>query len=263
MKLNVLLAKRDHSKATFREQLVETAQYWVKNKGAEFLGIRKSYNPEGENPINYSHVGTQRMVTTVKKRLDYLAGHCSEYVTHQLNMEASNAQVARAPLVVDGKEICKLSAMELMTLKSILDNGELKNVYLHLPVREETRKWELSTDAEYKGGDLWQTAPIEGIDKTGESVNEILSDPNLKNLPDLAKYSPQVVQRKTERVLGTYKVEFFSSAYSFQQRAEMQERRSKLYAAVLEALAKCNEVEVVPSAFTGKQLFDYIHDGKI
>lgn len=260
MKLNVLLGKRQHSMAIFREQIKDTIAAW--NKPNLFRAIRKSYIPRGDNPPEPAYSGHERMVTTVERRFKYLEETCAAYIDQFLSVEATNATSAKADLVVDGKTWGQPSTMELLALKSCLVNGDLLKLYEEIPVRDETKKWDQSKDEEYKRPGMYTHDPTKGVNKVGELETYILEDPNVSQLKDTSKYVPVQAVKKTETIKGDYTVEFFSSEYSHEERAEILDRRSKLLGAVLEALEKCNDVEVAKSQLTAAKIFDYIHRGK-
>jgi hypothetical protein len=103
---------------------------------------------------------------------------------------------------------------------------------------------------------VFETLLDKGFNKTTLSESYILTDPH----PD-AKRAPVTGERKTQVNIGEYSSQTFSGAASMRQRAEMIARLDILHKAVVEALEKANDVEVLDSVL-GERLFDFIHEGK-
>lgn len=257
MKLNVLLAKRQHAIAIFKKLLADYVEYF-KRKDSPFEGYRKSYTPRGDNPIDYNLVGNKRVVSTVNEKLLYFEEHAAPYINHMLSVEATNATAAKAELKVKGKTYL-LSTMELLALKSLLETKEVLAFYQEIPARSEVAKWDRSADGEYKTRDIYTTEPIKGEDKTSEVTEYILEDPNVGHLTDTSKYVPIKTSKRVDKILGDKLVEFFTGAIAHQERADMLARRSQLYEDVLEAIENANTVEAIPSLFTAEKLFDFLH----
>jgi hypothetical protein len=263
MKLSVLLAKKQHAQAIFKKLVTDYLQYFSNTKNSPFKGWRKEYRPYNEAPVNPQYVGNQRVVTTVNKKLEYFEKTAAGYINNFLSVEATNATAARAELKVGDINFGTLSTMELLSLRSFIEAGEFVKMYENLPVRPETYTWERTNDEEYKESpDIYAIEPLEGVDKTSENLEYILEDPNVRFLTDTAKYQPQKTTRRTDIKLGDWKLTHFSGEVSFEERAAILERRSKLYEAVIVALEEANKVETVESQCTAQKIFDYLHKGK-
>ena len=261
MKLNVQLAKRQHSQSIFKKLLSDTLDFF-RRKESPFQGFQKTYTPRGDYPIDYQYVGNKRVVSTVGEKMDYFEKHSGEYINNMLAVEATNATAAKAELIVDGLSFGMLSTMELLALKSFVESKDFVNYYEELPVRSEVWKWTPSTDSEHNHRDIYTTDPIIGEDKTSEVTPYILQDPNVELLVDKSKYVPVQASKRVDIIKGDKRAEIFSGELAIQDRAEMLARRSKFYEGILEAIEKANLVEVVESQCTAQKLFDYIRKGK-
>ena len=112
------------------------------------------------------------------------------------NCEATNASgTARADLIVDGKVIANLSSLELLKLKSFLENPQLQEMLQNIPVRKDSEIWEPCTDI----NNVASIMPV-----TGSHYNIRFSDINkidLKNLlantrPSYASINAWMVEQK-------------------------------------------------------------------
>lgn len=115
------------------------------------------------------------------------------------SVEATNSAGApRVELIVDGVSFGKLTALDLMRLKTILTSKQLEDMYANIPVRSDSEV--------------------------------ILKDPNL----DPANYNAKVTVKKKTVETGDYTLQKFTGAWTQRQRAELLQRRSKILAAVIE-----------------------------
>jgi hypothetical protein len=263
MKLNLLLAKTD----SLQKQFVNLVKDYVKffsDKQGSFKGIKKTYTPAPDTVDDPKLRETRLVVTTVEEKLSYLEETTSEYIDAVFSQEATNASGnSKAILLVDDISFGEYSSLELMRLKNILENTDLNSLYNKIPVREDSKNWSATTEPEYEGRDVYEDEKMTGENKTTEKESYILTDPNLKNLSDGSKYQPQIAQKNTTRVLGTFTQQNFTGEYSHVKRAHILKRRNTLLTAVNVALKQANECEVVKSQMTAKRLFSYLHDAKL
>lgn len=262
-KLNVLLAKKQHALSIFHK-MVEDLTLYFKNKQSPFKGKRMTYTPVDANPINPAYEGHERVVTTVAKKLQYFEEHGGKYFDHFMSVEATNATAAKADLIIRGKKLATLSTMELLALKSHVQNTKLRLMYEEMPTRSDTKKWIKVNDPEYKEEEhIYTHEATHGTDKTGTTKTFILSDPNVQYLTDTSKYTPVTSTMKEDIIFGHYTIEHFSGELSHEERAAMLARLSEWYDAVIEALQRANNIEAVPSELKASQFYDFIHRGKI
>jgi hypothetical protein len=259
-KLNVLLAKTDHLAETYRGMIRDFMKFFSKSQGA-FKGERKTYSPkEGtiDMPNNRVMVKVQ---TTVSEKLDWFIERAAKYVDAAFSVELTNAASTTTNLIVGGEDWGTMTSLELLRLKSILENGELHMMLQNIPVRSDSEVWVKSTDPDYDGREVWETPKLTGVAKTTEKESYILPDPNLDKLQDSKGYTPQLGVKNTVIELGDYTHQRYSGELSQRDKALMLERRDDLLVAVIEALKKCNEVEAMESKLNAKRVFGYIFKG--
>jgi hypothetical protein len=261
MKLNVLLARAEHSGAQFRE-LIKNYLHAFKNNQKLFKGVRQTYMPEEGCPDEPSKRGNIVVQNTVTEYLAYFVKTSSDHVTHLFDIEATNAHGnAKAELLVEGINFGVLSSLELLRLKSFLDAKDLTDMYTTLPVRPDDQNWTKTDDEEYRDKDIYETARFDSLNRTTLKEQYILSDPNIGHFKDASKYVPQVASKDTHIILGRQTGQFFSGETSHRYRAAVLGRLTLLKGAVKEALVKANEAEAVKSEITANKIFNYLHTG--
>lgn len=259
MKLNVLLAKTDHLASSFRKSVEDYLQYF-KNKQTDFRGERKTYEPRPGTVDIPGKRENKMIVTTVEEKLKWLEENSTDYIDALFSLEASNAAgIARCELVIEGESFGILSSLELLRLKSIIENGTLEQMYSNIPVRSDAEIWNESDNEMYVGREIFETPKISGVEKSTEKESYILPDPNIKEFKDGGHYMPQIATKNTVLELGDYSFQRFSGEWSHRQRAELLKRRTRLLTAVIEALKICNEAEAISSSMSSKKLFYYLH----
>lgn len=262
MKLNVLLAKTDHLAAAFKNNFKDFIKFFKGNQGS-FKGEQKTYTPREGVIDDPSKRGTVRIVTTVGEKLKWLETNQAEYINNLFAQEKTNANgTAKAPLVVGDVDFGELSTLELLRLKSLLESGELKEMYESIPVRSDSEVWTESRHPDYENrAGIFQTELIRGTAKTTVKEPYILDDPNVARLGSAAAatYKPTTASRDTVMELGDYTTQKFSGEYSHLQRANILKRRHELLTAVIAALKVANDVEAVESSVTAEKLFGYLH----
>ena len=263
IKLSVLLAKTEHLAAKFKGSIKDYLSFF-KNKQTDFKGEKKTYVPKPNTVDETNRRGNKLVVTTVKEKLDYLKDTNKEYIDALFAQEATNAAgTAKAELTVDGKSFGTYSSLELLRMKSMIENGEIEQMYAAIPVRNDDEEWKKTSDEQYKNRDIYESNKSEGIVKTTVKEPFILTDPNISSLKDTSSYKAVTAQRDTILELGDFTHQKYSGEWSHRERAELLGRRSKLLTAVIEALKTANDVEAVESQMTADKLFDYLHEGKI
>lgn len=263
IKLSVLLAKTDHLTNQFRGNIRDYLSFFKDKQGA-FRGERKTYEPKPGTVDSPGKRGNKLVQTTVDEKLNYLVETNSEYIDALFSQEATNAAgQARARLVVEGKDMGEYSSLELLRLKSILENGELEQMYNNIPVRSDDEEWTLTAEEMYSDRVIMEGKKLTGVEKSVTKESYILPDPNVSSLKDASSYKAVVATKDTVIELGDYSFQKFTGEWSHRQRAELLRRRSKLLNAVIEALKTANDVEAVPSQMTAAKLFGYLHRGNV
>lgn len=261
LKLNVLLAKTDHLTSVFQKGIEEFAKFFKAQQG-QFKGEKKTFEA---NPNIIEELGdkvNKLVVTTVDEKLKWLEDGSAEYINALFSMEATNASGnAKAELKVADVSFGTFTSLELLRLKSLLDNGKLIEMYETIPVRNDDEKWTLCENDMYRGRKtIFESSALEGTKKTKTIESYILPDPNVAAIK-AGQYAPQLGKKETIVELGKFTFQRFSGEYSHLQRAEILQRRSILLSAVIVALKTANEAEVVESTMTAEKLFNYLHRG--
>lgn len=259
IKLNVLLAKTDHLAESFRASIADYVQFF-KNKQSAFRGEKKTYDPKDGTVDFPNERGNTLVITTVSEKLGWLVDTNKEYIDAIFSQEATNASGSpRADLTVDGENLGNYSSLELLRLKSILENGTLTDMYSNIPVRDDDKEWADCSSEQYQGRQIFEGPLLSGVRKSVMKETFILQDPNIAKLQDSARYTPQVSQKDTIIELGDYTHQRFTGEWSHRQRAELLRRRTKLLNAVIEALKVANDCLSISSEMTAQKLFGYLH----
>jgi hypothetical protein len=265
MKLNVLLAKTDHLSASYKKGITEYVKFF-KDKQAAFKGEKKTYTPaEGtiDVPANRKN---ELVVTTVDEKLEYLVESSTDYINAKFSQEATNSSgLAVADLTVDGIVIASnLTSLELLSLKTLLENGDLESMYASIPVRSDAEIWSLTSNEMYASrAGIFETELVNSTNKTTTKTNYILPDPNIAALAENGKYTPSIAQTDVVQILGEQTLQRFSGEYTHRQRAEILKNRTKLLTATIEALKIANDTEAKTSTLTATTIFGFLHTGKI
>ncbi len=259
-KLNVLLGKTDYLAASYSTMLKEYSKYFKNSQGA-FIGEKKTYTPrEGtvDDPSKRKNVLIQ---TTVKEKIDWMEDTSKEYIDALFSVEKTNASgEAKADLVVDGETWGNYTSLELLRLKSLVESTDIKNVIENMPVRSDSNNWTKTENDMYVGREIYETDMVAGVEKTTLKESYVLEDPNISKLKDSGAYTPQVAVKNITQELGDYTHQIFSGETTQRKKAEALRRRSILLAAIVEALKKCNEVDVIESDLNAKKIFGYLFD---
>ncbi len=259
-KLNVLLAITDHLASVYKKGLEEYVKFFKGSQGA-FKGEKKTYIPKPGTIDIPGNRGNILVATTVTEKLDYLSQSSSDYIDSLFALEKTNsAGLASAELLVDGKSFGKLSSLELLRLKSLLEHGTFKDVYENIPVRSDSENWTSTNDDMYTSRNIYEGPKTAGVQKSTIKESYILPDPNISST-SVTNYIPQLASKDTVIELGDYTFQKFSGELSHLERAGILQRRSKLLTAVINALKVANDVESISSDMTARKLFSYLHEG--
>lgn len=262
MKANVLLALLEQGSSVFKALVGDYTNFFKKNQG-DFRGVRKTYSARPDTMDEPSMRGATSVVTTVEEKLQWFKESASDFLDQRLSMEATNASgKAKADLIVDGYFVGTLSSSELLALKNFLENKEVMQMYSSIPVRSDAEIWAKSTAEEYADRDVYEQPLMSGIKKSLTKEQYILEDPNLVKMKSTDSYKPVIATRDTPLELGEWTSQLFSGEWTHNKRANLLKRKNALYLAVIEALKKANEVEVVKSEVTAESIFSYLHNGE-
>jgi len=254
-KLNVLLAKTDHLATTFKGMVSDYLKFFNKSQGA-FRGEKKTYDPR-EGVVDQENLRVNYQIqTTVNEKLAWFVDQSAKYIDAAFSVEKTNAMTAITNLKVDGEDWGEFTSLELLRLKSVVENGEFHNMIKSIPVRSDSEIWSKSDNVDYEGREVWESPQLTGVAKTTTKENYILPDPNISQVK--GNYTPQIGVKNTVIELGDYTHQRFSGEISQRERALMLDRRDILLVAVIEALKVCNECEINKSELNAKRVFGYI-----
>lgn len=243
-KINVLLALRQKLASRYNQMVGDYTSFF-KNKQGAFRGTLKTHSPLEGYAVDPTKVANERVVTTVKEKMDWFIKEASEYLNTSMAIEASNGEgAASVPLEFDGRTYGPYSATVLLRMRGIFESDNLNQMLKLIPVREATRVWvEADEDEDYKKRGIVQTERQSGETKTTETHQEILKDPNLdpEHLP--SNYRAMTTNITNTVKTGDYTVQFFSGEWTHEQRAALLKRRSDLLTAIDVALQKVNDRE--------------------
>lgn len=244
MKLNVLLALRQKLANRYNQMIGDYTSFF-KNKQSAFRGTLKTHSPLEGYPVDLTKVANERVVTTVKEKMDWFIKEALEYYNTSLAIEASNGEGAPTVLLeFDGKVYGPYPATVLLRMRGIFENDKFSQMLGIIPVREGNKVWvEADEDEDYKKRGVVQTERQSGETKTTETHQEILKDPNLdpEHLP--SNYRATVTNVANTVKTGDYTSQFFSGEWTHEKRAALLKRRSELLDAIDVALQKVNDRE--------------------
>lgn len=256
MKLNVLLAKTDSLAGPFKRMVNDFSAFFHSKQGA-FKGERKTYDPKDGTVDEPNRRGNLLIQTTVDEKLVWFNENSKEYIDALFSQEKTNsAGIAKAELIVEGKSWGEFTSLELLRLKSIVDDPKLATMLMNLPTRSDATVWNETKQEMYIGRHIFEGPELKGTNKTTETEDFILKDPNVdKTSPN---YTPVLSKKTTTVTLGEYSIQQFSGEWTQRQKALALKRRSKLVTAVIEALKTCNDVESVPSELNSDKIFGHL-----
>lgn len=261
MKLNVLLGATDALKTKYKNMIGDMTKYFGRSQGA-FIGTKATYvSREGmvDNPSKRSYV---KVVTTVDEKLDYLSKESMEFIDSLFSQEKTNSSgSAIADLIVNGKSWGIFTSLELLRLKSLIESSDLESLLSVIPVRTDSDIWNASTAEEYTKRKIWESEKTEGVSRTTEKEEYILSDPNLPVsifLELTSQYIPKTSVRTTVVEIGDYTHQTFTGAWSHRERTGALKRKNDLLIAVIKTLKMCNDCEAVKSELTATKIFEFL-----
>lgn len=243
-KLNVLLALREKAQKRYSQMIGDYTGFF-KNKQGAFQGKHGTYTEQPGYSVDTSRVFNERVITTVEEKFDWFFNHALEYLNTTLSIEASNSVGAPSVyLDFEGKKYGPYTAAVLLRLKGIIEDTKLNDMFKVVPVRSETMLWfDATEDEEYKKRGIKQSDLNRFEDKTTETHEEVLKDPNLdpQHLP--ANYRAQVTSVRKLIKKGDYTTQYFTGEWTHEKRAALLQRRSDLLDALTVALQEVNDIE--------------------
>lgn len=255
--MNTLLAKVDQEQKSYVAHTTNATL--TLRDGKNFLGEKRTYSPREGYPDDPSKVGNKKVAVTVTEVLTKYQEGITPYLEDLFAVEATNSKGAKTvELVVDGHSFGNLTALELMRLKSLLQQDVLGNI----PVRNAAEVWNPSEAADYHGREVFETPMQSGVSKTTESEEYILRDPNLDPAHLPSGYRPATTTKRKTVEIGDYTTQRFSGEWNVKQKEDAQNRKAMLLTAVIAALKEVNDQEADKSHLKVKELLNYVHFGK-
>lgn len=257
IKLKTGIAVSQDGANKWKNLLTNYNKFFTKDQGA-FQGRKNTYQPVDESVDDPSKRGYTKVITTVDEKLQYMEATLTDYLNVLFSVEATNASgTATAELIVDGTSWGKFSSLELMRLKTIIDNGDFKQTIANIPVRSDAEIWNKSSADEYTDRQVYEKALVTVTNKTIAKEQYILDDPNIIKNPGL-KYEPKIATKDTAITLGTGTMQEFTGMWSQTQKAKVLHKLDVLKSAITRALDEANDVPMVQSDIKGDTLFNYL-----
>lgn len=256
--MNTLLAKVEHGSSRFSKMIGDYLAFFKGKQGA-FAGIKKTHVPREGYTEEKSCIANTKVITTVGEKLEWFEQQSIPFLKELFAVEATNSKGANTvELVVDGISFGHLTALDLMRLTK----KEWVEMYENIPVRSDAEVWEPCTDSEYEGREIFQTPMLKGVTRTTESEEVILKDPNINPDKLPANYNARTTIKKKVVETGDYTLQNFTGGWTQRQKAELLRRRSRLLAAVVEALKEVNDTVSEKPNLNVETLVNFLHHGK-
>jgi len=261
-KLKLILALTQDGASRFTALLQEYGKYFTSNQGA-FQGKIQKYTLTDTNYVPDNKDEVVMVTTTVNEKLDYAIKAFTDYVSNVMTKERTNASgVAKSHLFIDGKDWGEFFSNELLCMKGLIDNANLKLMITNIPTRTVQDNWTKSTNDSYSNREVYEKTNPKIPSRTTVKIPYILTDDNIEKLKDQSGYKPQVAIRETLIQFGETERTDFTGAISQVERAAILERLSTIRDAITTALEIANDVEVVSSSMTSQKLFGYLFYGQ-
>lgn len=265
--MNTLLGVTDHAQAVANKEVSEYTSLF-KNKGGQFIGELKTYEPHEGYPDKPAEHVNRTVASTVSEQFDYMLNdkdpHCGalpKYLKLLFQIEATNSIGAKSvPLIVDGVNLGSLTAVELMRLKNVLTSTNLDEMLKNIPVRSDSKRW-TRAGGDYSDREVYESDVIRSVDRTTIKTQEILKDPNIdpSNIP--ANYRSTVVERAQIVEMADQTRQEFTGEWSQTQKAYLLSRKSLLLNAVIAALKEVNDIEASPANLDVDAMLKYLFFG--
>lgn len=267
IKMNTLLGVTEHAQTVSNKEISEYTQLF-KNKGGQFVGELKTYEPHEGYPDKPSEHVNRAVASTVTEQFEYMLndkdphkGALPKYLKLLFQIESTNSAGAkRVPLIVDGVNLGNLTAIELMRLKNILTSSNLDDMFKNIPVRSDSKRWTRAS-GDYADREVYESDVIRSVDRTTIKTQEILKDPNIDptNIP--ANYRSTIVERTQTVEMADQTRQEFTGEWSQTQKAYLLSRKSLLLNAVISALKEVNDTEAIPANLDVDAMLKYIFFG--
>lgn len=249
--LAVALGLREKTEKDFANMLTDMHGKFKNSQGL-FQGFRYDFKPFDGHPDQPEQRKTQMVSSTVEEQLDWLKQYSKEYLDIRFSIEKTNAQGVTAPLVVEGVKWGDYTSLELLSLRTWLEN-KLRGVIQIIPIRPDGTKWVKSTDPEYDGREVFEDITFTGRTKTTIKRTVVVDDPMQTANPNIVRQPvTQTIDTPTET--GEFSKQHFTGAWTNRQRAQLEVTLNTLHKAVVEAMETANGTQLVESDLGDKVL---------
>ena len=128
-RLSVLLGLRDKVETNFKNMVDDMFKKFKNNQGL-FIGQRNTYQPLEGYADEPSKRGFTNVQSTVDEQLQWMKENTKDFMDVVFSIEKTNASgKVKAKLVVEGQEWGEYTSLELLRLKTTLDNSKFKELY--------------------------------------------------------------------------------------------------------------------------------------
>ena len=230
--------------------ILDEAEVLFTKKMDHFMGQQRTLVYYDDARTQENEQSNKEIVTTVDKKLSYVAGRVSKYYDALLRKEEAN-QRAIADLVVEGNTLAEnLPATFLLGMESRLK--AVREILLRVPTLDPSVIWSEDKGA---GDGVYRTEPIK-TKRTEKAVRH-------KTLYEATKEHPAQIEKWNEDVpVASIDTIHRSGMWTPNKKAEVLDRIDTLLASVKRARQRANNAEVAPLK-VGKTLFNYILNGTI
>lgn len=240
-KLNQLLAIEKGVNQTAQRQLTDV--YHLLQRPQLFNGHNRTYQPKDDEG-DAKPAESNRVQRTVTGLVGDMTGPLGRWFDVQLEKDAANL-IALSDVQVDGMTfLTNVPTTHLLWLEKRLQ--DLKTVIEKMPVLDASEKW---TRDEANG--VYAT---EGVQT--QSTTKVPT-PVVK-YPATDKHPAQTDMYNKDVIIGTWTTTKLSGAAEPSRQREALDRVEKLLAAVRQARADANSIDVPPVSKAGEAILDYI-----
>lgn len=247
--LHEVLAVESELDKVYKKVLEET-DHVFRQKPDHFLSTVKTYEPYDENDMERGEVDRKAMVTTVRRKLEYMFQHVVRFVDAVFQKEATNQQ-AVADIEIDGVEIARnVPATMLLGLENKI--AMWRRVIDNAPTLAPGIEWEKDNT---EGDDVWKmTYPLERR-RTKKTIGYQVI------VPATDKHPAQVEKWPEDVPVGKFIEMHKSGMLSPAEKSDLLDRIDRLLQAVKQARQRANTCEVDKRKI-GSALVEYILDKK-
>jgi len=188
------------------------------------------------------------VVTTVQRKLDYVAGHLIRNIDAILQKETTNTEAKADVILEDGTILLeRVPATGLLALENKIPKW--RAMYENIPTLQPGIDW-LEDEDQVTG--VYVATPDEVRNKTEKVTEPVVL---YKHTPE---HPAQVKEVSKDIVVGHFTTRRWSGMITPARKSELLGRLDELLRAVKKARMRANEQEVI-DVQVGKTIFDFVH----